>query len=210
MTLLQHSYGRIEKCHCDDNSHDLLNCDGDDGIGIEDGGGDSSDNDNGRKNKVITSFHYHYHASIVIMTNTEPSIHNYHLLEQRLLSFDNDNDHTNQSSSSGDGNSSSSDSSSSSYHTSRLVLHMIRNYSHINITDDQNSSSSPPSSLSSSTSSLSSSSSSSSTLHHQHHYDIPQLKEELSSKPHFRFVGYDTNVSIYSSMRIQEVNINDR
>jgi len=59
MTLLQHSYGRIEKCHCDDNSHDLLNCDGDDGIGIEDGGGDSSDNDNGRKNKVSTSFHYH-------------------------------------------------------------------------------------------------------------------------------------------------------
>ena len=206
MTLLQHSYGRIEKCHCDDNSHDLLNCDGDDGIGIEDGGGDSSDNDNGRKNKVITSFHYHYHASIVIMTNTEPSIHNYHLLEQRLLSFDNDDDHTNQSSSSGDGNSSRSGSSSSSSnnYTSRLVLHMIRNYSHINITDDQNSSSSPPSSLSSS------SLSSSSTLHHHHHYYIPQLKEELSSKPHFRFVGYDTNVSIYSSMRIQEVNINDR
>ena len=192
MTLLQHSYGRIEKCHCDDNSHDLLNCDGDDGIGIEDGGGDSSDNDNGRKNKVSTSFHYHYHASIVIMTNTEPSIHNYHLLEQRLLSFDNDDDHTNQSSSS---SGSSSSSSSRINHTSRLVLHMIRNYSYINITDDQSSSSS---------------STSSSTFHHQHHYDILQLKEELSSKPHFRFVGYDSNVSIYSSMRIQEININDR
>jgi hypothetical protein len=193
MTLLQHSFGRIEKCYCDDNAHDVMNCDGDNGIGIEDGG--NSDSENGRKNKIITSFHYHYHASIVIMTNIKPSIHNYHLLQQRLLSFDN-----NSSSSDSD----SGDGSYSSNYTSRLVLHMIRNYSYININDHQNSSS-----ISSSLST-----SPSSTLHHQHHYDIPQLKEELlsssSSKPYFRFVGYDSNVSIYSSMRIQEVNINDR